>query len=121
MNSFDHCLGAQSLVTAQNIRRCVEELKNKRQAAQAQARLAEDTPYTVRGQHNQPQDDRANRSDSMAVITSRGQQVTHPSEDSEDVKMMDIELSSRDIPTIRQLQNLNINRPSNAASTSSAG
>ncbi|XP_052238222.1 E3 ubiquitin-protein ligase XIAP-like isoform X1 [Dreissena polymorpha] len=119
--------GAQSLVTAQNIRRCVEELKNKRQAAQAQARLAEDTPYTVRGQHNQPQDDRANRSDhlsnrsdSMAVITSRGQQVTHPSDDSEDVEMMDIELSSRDIPTIRQLQNLNINRPSSAASTSSA-
>jgi hypothetical protein len=119
-------VGVLNLVTAQDIRKYVEELKTKRQAAQVQSRIVE------HGSIAQPSFPSLalNRPDSLtslAVMSSRGQQVTHPSDEagasnvqmcSEDVAMEGVEESrhSDSLPDQR-LQDLSLSSSTSSSLT----
>ncbi|KAH3739603.1 baculoviral IAP repeat-containing protein 7-B-like [Dreissena polymorpha] len=109
-----HTYGVLNLVNAQDIRKYVEELKSKRQAAQTQAMLAESLASTYPSLSNHL----INRSDSSVAMTDRGLQVAQPSDDmgassgqlcSEDLRMEVVEESQHpDSLTNQRMQNLSL-------------
>ncbi|KAH3739598.1 hypothetical protein DPMN_046252 [Dreissena polymorpha] len=119
-----HTYGVLNLVTAQDIRKYVEELTQKRQVAQMHARLTE----TVTFANSRPSSHLVNGSDSSFAVSAGGQQVAQPSDDAgasngqlriEDMAMEGVGESNTGSINNRRLQNLSLNTNSSSLSSAS--
>ncbi|XP_052238237.1 baculoviral IAP repeat-containing protein 7-B-like isoform X2 [Dreissena polymorpha] len=119
-----HTYGVLNLVTANDIRKYVEEMTHKRQEAQMQAKLTENVANTNSSLSSRL----VNGSDGSVAMTARGQQVSQPSDEAgafnsqlfiEDLVMEGVEESNTGSINYQRLQNLRQNsHPSSFSSAS---
>ncbi|XP_052238229.1 baculoviral IAP repeat-containing protein 7-A-like isoform X2 [Dreissena polymorpha] len=119
-----HTYGVLNLVTAQDIRKYVEELTRKRQVALMHAGLTENVTYANLRQSSHL----VKGSDSSFAVSAGGQQVAQPSDEAgasngqlciEDLAMEGVEESNTDSINYRRLQNLSLNAHSSSLSSAS--
>ncbi|KAH3739543.1 hypothetical protein DPMN_046197 [Dreissena polymorpha] len=119
-----HTYGVLNLVTAQDIRKYVEELTRKRQVALMHAGLSDNVTYANLRQSSHL----VKGSDSSFAVSAGGQQVAQPSDEAgasngqlciEDLAMEGVEESNSDSINYRRLQNLSLNAHSSSLSSAS--